>query len=131
MHAEILAICKHARITGPDLEIAGPFDEMAAGGVPGHATFYVATRVRVPAPYAPKHFFEFVLVDDDGAEVAPRLGCEVGFPPNAAGESMAVNLCIEYGVTFSRFGDYQMDLFADRDLCASVPLRICQATVTR
>lgn len=128
MKVEMFVLCDAATEYMGKLNLLGTFDSIHTRQVPAaHPFCAVAIRLRFERSERGDHRMRVNLVDADGQLVIPSLDANlpVRFPDEAP--SLAMNLILNLqGVRFARFGEYSIDLIADGQPAASVPLFVRQ-----
>jgi hypothetical protein len=128
MKVEMFVLCDAATEYAGKMNILGTFDSIHARQMPAaHPHCAVAMRLRFERSERGDHRMRVNLVDADGQLVIPPLeaGLQVRFPDEAP--SFALNLILNLqGLRFNRFGEYSIDLIADGQPVASLPLFVRQ-----
>ncbi len=124
MKVEMFVLCDAATEYMGKLNILGTFDTIHARQTPAaHPLCAVAMRLRFERSERGDHRVRVNVVDADGQLVVPPLDAnlQVRFPDQIS--SYALNLILNLqGVRFAQFGEYSIDLIADSQPVASLPL---------
>jgi len=129
MDIEAFLLCDAATDQAGKLNVLGAFDAIFAGQVPAtHPACAVALRIRFSGIEEGPHPFRICIIDEDGAEVFPKLegAISVKVPPKS--DSTVVNVVANLQrLKLPRFGKYRIDLAIDGRQTASLPFILSQA----
>lgn len=111
------------------LSLIGIFDEIRSGFVPvSFPRIFAAIRLEARVSEGTEHTVQLVIVDEDGHEVVNKSpSFPVRLVPRGPAAPMSAEIITELvGVNFSRFGDYEFNVFVDREAVplASVPFSV-------
>lgn len=132
MHVSFAILSEHV-IQGRDgkLSIIGIFDEIHSIEVPfTFPRLFTTICVQGRISDGTDHILRLVIVDDDGHEVvnkSPPL--PIALTPRGPGVPMQASIVADFGeVHFPRFGDYELNVFIDKETtpAASVGFTVAQ-----
>lgn len=128
MKVEMFVLCDAATEHMGKLNLLGTFDSIHARQVPAaHPFCAVAMRLRFERSERGDHRIRVNLIDADGQLVIPSLDANLQVRFAEEAPSFAMNLILNLqGIRFVRFGEYSIDLIADGQPVASLPLFVRQ-----
>lgn len=129
MDIEAFLLCDAATDQGGKLNVLGAFDAIFARQIPAtHPACAVALRIRFSRIEEGQHPFRICVIDEDGAEVIPKLegAISVRVPPKA--DSTVVNLVANLQrLKLPKYGKYSIDLAIDGEQKGSLPFILAEA----
>ena len=126
MNVEALLLCDAATDQQGKLNMLGAFDQIFARQVPfRHPACTIAVRIRFPKSEQGEHQVKISIVDMDGNAIGPKPEGKLMVRVPDELDSTTANLVLNLqGIEFKDFGRYQIDLFINGSLAASLPLNI-------
>lgn len=126
MDVQIASLCDSAADYGGKLCLIGAFDTILVRQFPAaHPFCSVALRVVFRDTDEGKHMLRVNLIDDDGANLLPKIEAplEIRLPENQffASVNLVFNL---QGMRFNRPGQYSIDIALDGQIMARIPLQV-------
>ena len=129
MDIEAFLLCDAATDQNGKLNVLGAFDTILARQVPTtHPACAVALRIRFSRIEEGQHPFRICVIDEDGAEVFPKLEGTISVRAPAKSDSTVVNVVANLqGLKLQNYGKYRIDLAIDGRQTASLPFILAQA----
>jgi hypothetical protein len=129
MDIEAFVLCDAATDQNGKLNVLGAFDAIFSSQVPTmHPACAVALRIRFSRIEEGRHSFRICVIDEDGAEVFPKLEGTISVKVAPKSDSTAVNVVANLQrLQLPGFGKYSIDLAIDGRQIASLPLILAEA----
>jgi hypothetical protein len=130
MNVESFLLCDAATDQQGKLNVLGAFDNIFAKQEPIHHPFCsIASRIRFEKTEEGEHLVKISIIDTDGNPIGPKPEGKITVQIADDINSAVVNLILNIqGIEFKQYGQYQIDLLVDGNVCASLPLRVSQAS---
>ncbi len=128
MNLEVFVLCDAAVDYQGRLSILGVFDAIFAANLPAvHPQCAVALRIRFSKVEEGKHNLTLHIVDYDGNMIIPPLNGDFGIQLIGNDQHGAINLVLNLqGLSFSRYGEYVVNLAIDNHKLDSLPFWVKQ-----
>ncbi len=129
MNVEIFSICDAATDYAGRLNLLGAFEGIAAPKAPiMRDRCSLAIRMRFDKAEAGNHAVAVRFFDKDGNMPIPEMKAALNVKVMSGRSTSAFNLVLNINrLTFPHFGVYDIQLFVDDALQASLPLLVAQA----